>query len=112
MSDDADLKALEREVEKLRSSRRDTAAVTVNKSEDKPQDKSKRADSSDIVVPPVVESGIEGAVAESERVIHDLALQLEAVVGEMEDAARERPALALLTAFAVGVAVGKLFSRG
>lgn len=48
---------------------------------------------------------------ETDNAVHDLAVQLEHILKEMEEAATERPALALLTAFAVGVIVGQLFSR-
>lgn len=44
----------------------------------------------------------------SERAIVD---QLEEYLSEIEEAARERPALALLATFAAGVIVGHLFSR-
>jgi hypothetical protein len=48
---------------------------------------------------------------ETEETFHELAEQIETIVKEMEQAARERPTLALLSAFAVGVVVGQIFAR-
>ena len=38
-------------------------------------------------------------------------LQIEKVLEQLEEMVRERPALALLTAFSVGIFVGRLFAR-
>ena len=38
-------------------------------------------------------------------------LQIEKILEQLEGIVRERPALALLTAFSVGVFVGRLFAR-
>ena len=51
------------------------------------------------------------AVSQSEKGFHDIAGHLEMYLKEIEDVAIERPALALLAAFAVGVIVGQLYSR-
>lgn len=48
---------------------------------------------------------------ESKKTIQDLAGQIENLVKEMEEAASERPLLALLAAFSLGVITGQLFSR-
>ena len=47
----------------------------------------------------------------TDNAVHDLAVQIEHVLKDMEEAATERPALALLSAFALGIIVGQLFSR-
>lgn len=56
------------------------------------------------------ESGDAQASAE-EVTIQEFVDQLGSVVVQIENAARERPALALLTAFTVGIIVGRVFSR-
>jgi len=60
---------------------------------------------------PDEDEAIQPSVSESEAADRDLAVQIENVVIELEDAARERPALALLTAFMIGIVVGQLFAR-
>lgn len=40
-----------------------------------------------------------------------LAVPIENIVGELEEIVRERPALALLAAFGIGMVVGKLLER-
>lgn len=42
---------------------------------------------------------------------HDLTSQLEKYIKEIEETAIERPALTLLTTFALGIIVGHLFTR-
>lgn len=49
--------------------------------------------------------------AEAEGPTHALSHQLGNLLEELEEAAKERPALALLAAFSLGVIVGQLFSR-
>ena len=44
------------------------------------------------------------------QTIRDIAAQVEDVIVQMQDAARESPTVALLAAFGVGVAVGQLLS--
>jgi hypothetical protein len=48
---------------------------------------------------------------ESETNVQHFADQLASAVKQLEDTAREHPALTLLAAFTTGVAVGNLFSR-
>lgn len=50
-------------------------------------------------------------VESHEVTLQDFADQIGSIVKEMEEAASERPALALLTAFSLGILVGQLFSR-
>jgi ElaB/YqjD/DUF883 family membrane-anchored ribosome-binding protein len=47
----------------------------------------------------------------TEQTIGEFALQLETFMQEAEAAAIERPALALLAAFSLGIIVGQMFSR-
>jgi hypothetical protein len=49
--------------------------------------------------------------AEAEGPIPAFSHQLGSLLEELEEAARERPAVALLAAFSLGVIVGQLFSR-
>jgi len=42
---------------------------------------------------------------------HSPGLQIEKILEQLEEIVRERPALALLTAFSVGLFVGRLFAR-
>ena len=53
----------------------------------------------------------EAQVPESEPTAQHYADQVAVAVKQMEDTAREHPALALLAAFTTGVVVGNLFSR-
>lgn len=62
----------------------------------------------------LVDSAAEGDSADAgseKNDEHDIVGQLEKYLKEIEDAARERPALALLTTFVAGVIVGQIFSR-
>ena len=47
----------------------------------------------------------------ADEAVEDFANQIGGFVKDMEEAASERPVLALLAAFSVGVIVGQLFSR-
>jgi len=49
--------------------------------------------------------------SETEEPGHKLVDQVETLFGEIGEASRERPALALVSAFAVGILVGHLFSK-
>ena len=57
------------------------------------------------------DSAGEAQVPESEPTAQHYADQVAVAVKQMEDTAREHPALALLAAFTTGVVVGNLFSR-
>ena len=46
-----------------------------------------------------------------ESKVDDFAEQIDAFVKELETAAQERPRVALLAAFAIGVAIGQMLSR-
>jgi hypothetical protein len=49
--------------------------------------------------------------SESEELFDKLSGQVETIFGEIGEASRERPVLALVSAFAVGVLVGHIFSK-
>jgi hypothetical protein len=61
--------------------------------------------------PITADPGSAGGGAEASLVSPGLTEQFETMLEELEEAASERPALALLTAFSLGVIVGQLFSR-
>lgn len=51
------------------------------------------------------------ATDELESKVEDFGEQIDAFVKELEAAAKERPRVALLAAFAIGVAIGQMLSR-
>jgi ElaB/YqjD/DUF883 family membrane-anchored ribosome-binding protein len=59
----------------------------------------------------VDDSASEAQSQEVEKTNQDFAEQIEIVVKELEEAANDRPVLALLAAFSLGIIVGQLFSR-
>lgn len=48
---------------------------------------------------------------DAEKKVQEIADQFESVVNQLEEAARERPALAMLAAFTTGVVVGYILTR-
>jgi ElaB/YqjD/DUF883 family membrane-anchored ribosome-binding protein len=93
-----ELSTLKQEVAELNESRKLAAKVEAEESKHK-----KLAD-------PVAEAS-KAEAGSQEIAEHEIVGQLEKYLKEIEEVARERPALALLTAFAIGVVVGQLFSR-
>lgn len=73
--------------------------------------KSATVEEQEVANPSVEDAGDEALLPEADKAVRDLAVQIESVVKELEEAARERPALALLAAFTIGIVVGQLFSR-
>ena len=49
--------------------------------------------------------------SESEAFVDKLTDQVETIFGEISEASRERPVLALVSAFAVGILIGHIFSK-
>jgi hypothetical protein len=49
--------------------------------------------------------------SESEEFVDKLTNQVETIFGEIAEASRERPALALVSAFAVGILIGHIFTK-
>lgn len=61
--------------------------------------------------PITADPGSAGREAEAALLPPGLTEQFESMLEELEEAASERPALALLAAFSLGVIAGQLFSR-
>lgn len=108
-SDIEELKGLQREVTERRAER-NRPPSTVKRAEDQ---QSEMMEDRDVTTKPVAQESvvIESPAPESKRTIQNLAGQIENLVKEMEEAASERPLLALLAAFSLGVITGQLFSR-
>lgn len=73
--------------------------------------KSGTLEEGDLTKPSTQEATEEASSPETDEGIGDLAAQIESIVRELEEAARERPAVALLAAFTIGIVIGQLFSR-
>ena len=69
------------------------------------------ADSRTEAEPPAATAPLEEATPESAKTLEDLNVDFNGILKDMEDAARERPVLALLAAFSLGIVVGQMFSR-
>ncbi|NNJ96337.1 MAG: hypothetical protein HKP12_04185 [Gammaproteobacteria bacterium] len=69
------------------------------------------ADSQTEAEPPAATASLEEATRESAKTLEDLNVDFNGILKNMEDAARERPVLALLAAFSLGIVVGQMFSR-
>ena len=69
------------------------------------------ADSQTEAEPPAASASLEEATPESATTLEDLNVDFNGILKDMEDAARERPVLALLAAFSLGIVVGQMFSR-
>lgn len=69
------------------------------------------ADSQTEAEPPAATAPLEEATPESAKTLEDLNVDFNGILKDMEDAARERPVLALLAAFSLGIVVGQMFSR-
>lgn len=75
--------------------------------------KTSAADSQTEAESPAASAPLEEATPESASTLEDLDLNVDfnGILKDMEDAARERPVLALLAAFSLGIVVGQMFSR-
>lgn len=69
------------------------------------------ADSQTEAEPPAATESLEEATPESATTLEDLNVDFNGILKDMENAARERPVLALLAAFSLGIVVGQMFSR-
>lgn len=58
-----------------------------------------------------VDEDVAVATEALESKVDDFGEQIDAFVKELETAAQERPRVALLAAFAIGVAIGQMLSR-
>ena len=107
-----ELKALQREAAALRSQRQQecsTAAQT--EGQDDGAVSVEAAQSLPEAEPAADNESLEEVIAASATTLEDLNIDFNAILKDMEDAARERPVLALVAAFSLGIVVGQLFSR-
>jgi DNA invertase Pin-like site-specific DNA recombinase len=101
------LKTLQRQATELRDERkgrRSAAKSAAGK-------KSKKVEDSKVTDPPAQDSAGEKQAPEQDKTIQDLAAHLESAWKEIEEAAKERPALTVLAAFFTGIVVGHIFSH-
>jgi ElaB/YqjD/DUF883 family membrane-anchored ribosome-binding protein len=87
-----DLKRLQEETEELRNGREELASATAS-----------------VIEQPTAE--VDRKPEDGEYDARRFAVPIENIVGELEEIVRERPALALLAAFGIGMVVGKLLER-
>jgi hypothetical protein len=99
------------------SERRAKRTKPKSKSKKKPAAKtaseaaSKTADGVGEEPPPVSDDSDESPLRESEEIVHQLADQMETIFSEIGEASSERPALALVSAFAAGILIGYIFAK-
>ena len=103
-----ELKSLQREATERRAERKKTSS-TAKQAENQQSEAEK--DRPAPKKPAAQKTASNTQAPESEKNSQDLAGQIETIVKEMEEAASERPMLALLAAFSLGIFVGQLFSR-
>ena len=106
-SDIDELKTMQREAAELRAERKRSRSTA------KPAAGPKSVTVEDLnsTERPVQDSAAEKQTSEWDKPVQDLAAQIESAAKEIEEAARDRPALALLAAFTIGIVVGHLLSR-
>lgn len=96
-----ELKILRQEVEQLQNSKKKSIVKDNNDLEiEQNQDMEPRLGSAGAEESPI-----------SSKSLSELTAYAEDLVLEIKDVAKERPALALLGAFTIGIIVGRLFSR-
>ena len=102
------LKRMQSDAEKLRAERkrcRSTQAPAAGHASGREEDQNATETQAE------PDAASEEQVSESETNVQHYADQLAGAVKQLEDAAREYPALTLLAAFTTGIVVGNLFSR-
>lgn len=107
-SDINELQTLRREAAELRAKRDRPCSTATGPAAAQDSD---RVQEHEIAEPPTMESADAEEAPETDKTLRHLATQIESVVKEMEEAARERPTLALLAAFTVGIIIGQLVTR-
>ncbi len=99
--DSKELRILQQEVEELQNSKKKSTAKGHKDLENEQQEDR--------------QYGFDGTTAEqmheAGNSLHDFATNIEGFVLEIEDAAKERPALVILGAFALGIIAGRLLFR-
>ncbi|HBH29840.1 MAG: hypothetical protein N839_0012650 [Desulfofustis sp. PB-SRB1] len=101
-SSDQELQRLREDVEEVKAAKNHLAEQEKQTDSEDPVDSSKET---------VEQEDRQFKQDETEQTIGEFALQVEAFMKEAEAAAIERPALALLAAFSLGIIVGQMFSR-
>lgn len=101
----AELQTMQQASPKLRKSNKRSAAAT------REHESGAAPASRETSTPDDIAKVVTGAAAEAEDIIEGLTEQLHDVVQDLEQAAIERPVLALLAAFGIGVIVGQLLAR-
>ena len=107
-SDIAELQKLQREASERRSQRDKERAAP---GEVETQAAAEEPVKPEAESPITTASDSAGGGSQAELPPPGLSEQIESVLEELEEAASERPVLALLAAFSMGVIVGQLFSR-
>lgn len=97
-----ELKALQKQSRVMQKKREATVQVTT----DSPKKVKRKASLKN----PEVEE-VSAPPGETAETVEDLKGQIENIMSELEEAAKEHPTLALLAAFGIGVFVGQLLSR-
>ena len=98
-----ELKTLKQEAAELQERRQQNDQIASESAEQ--QEQSDPGEKMDQEVSPTPEAD------QPDNGVPDLVQQLEMYINEIEETALERPALALLTTFALGVIVGHLFTQ-
>lgn len=102
ISSDQELQRLRKDVEEVKAAKNHLAEQEKQSDSEDPVDSSKKT---------VEQEDRQFKQDDTEQTIGEFALQVEAFMKEAEAAAIERPALALLAAFSLGIIVGQMFSR-
>jgi len=125
-SDVEELKDLQREVAELRAEREKSRATAKRASSAKKTGAQKPGakQNESVKKKPAAQASAEEEQAaepmneqtdeptlDAEKKVQEIADQFESVVSQLEEAARERPALAMLAAFTTGVVVGYILTR-
>ena len=102
------LRRMQSDAAELRAERKRRGSTQAPAAEDPSETEEDQSGSKKQAVP---DSAGEGQALESEKNVQHYADQLADALKQLEDAAREHTALALLAAFSTGIVVGNLFSR-
>ena len=107
-----ELKALQREAAVLRSQRQQKSPNAARtEGEEDGAASVEAADNQPEAEPATDSESLGEVIAASAERLEDLNIDFNAILKDMEEAARERPVLTLVAAFSLGIVVGQLFSR-
>jgi ElaB/YqjD/DUF883 family membrane-anchored ribosome-binding protein len=105
------------DIDELKTMQREAAELKAEQKKPRPkaktvaEKKSRSEEDRNAEKPPVHGSSGEDQASELDKSVQDIASHLESAGKEIEEAAKERPVLALLAAFTIGIVVGHLLSR-